>query len=225
MNITLIDVLEFVGTYAFAISGIRLAAGKKFDWFGAYIVGFVTAVGGGTIRDIMLGLPPFWMENSIYMIETFVAFVTVLLFSKYLVSQDSTLFLFDTLGLALFTVVGIEKTLGADYPLWMGIVMGSITGAAGGVIRDVLINEVPLVFRKDIYAMACIFGGVVYGICLWLGLDSQVTPLVAGCSVFILRYFSDAKHISLPVLNDPMIHLKDNPTDCGNPSENNPSAS
>lgn len=224
MNITLIDVLEFVGTYAFAISGIRLAAGKKFDWFGAYIVGFVTAVGGGTIRDIMLGLPPFWMENSIYMIETFVAFVTVLLFSKYLVSQDSTLFLFDTLGLALFTVVGIEKTLNADYPLWMGIVMGSITGAAGGVIRDVLINEVPLVFRKDIYAMACIFGGVVYGMCEWLNIDPQVTPLVSGGSVFILRYFSDAKHISLPVLNDPILQEKE-PKDSGNPLENNPSAS
>lgn len=224
MNITLIDVLEFVGTYAFAISGIRLAAGKKFDWFGAYIVGFVTAVGGGTIRDIMLGLPPFWMENSIYMIETFVAFVTVLLFSKYLVSQDSTLFLFDTLGLALFTVVGIEKTLNADYPLWMGIVMGSITGAAGGVIRDVLINEMPLVFRKDIYAMACIFGGVVYGMCEWLNIDPQVTPLVSGGSVFILRYFSDAKHISLPVLNDPILQEKET-KDSGNPLENNPSAS
>lgn len=206
MNITLIDVLEFVGTYAFAISGIRLAAGKKFDWFGAYIVGFVTAVGGGTIRDMMLNLPPFWMENSIYMIETFVAFITVLLFSKYLISQDSTLFLFDTIGLALFTVVGIQKTLEAGYPLWVGIVMGSITGAAGGVIRDVFINEVPLIFRKEIYAMACIFGGVVYATCHWLEIDEQLIPLIAGGSVFFLRYFADAKHISLPILNDSLIH-------------------
>ena len=206
MNITLIDVLEFVGTYAFAISGIRLAAGKKFDWFGAYIVGFVTAVGGGTIRDMMLNLPPFWMENSIYMIETFVAFITVLLFSKYLISQDSTLFLFDTIGLALFTVVGIQKTLEAGYPLWVGIVMGSITGAAGGVIRDVFINEVPLIFRKEIYAMACIFGGVVYAACHWLEIDEQLIPLIAGGSVFFLRYFADAKHISLPILNDSLIH-------------------
>ena len=206
MNITLIDVLEFVGTYAFAISGIRLAAGKKFDWFGAYIVGFVTAVGGGTIRDMMLNLPPFWMENSIYMIETFVAFITVLLFSKYLISQDSTLFLFDTIGLALFTVVGIQKTLEAGYPLWVGIVMGSITGAAGGVIRDVFINEVPLIFRKEIYAMACIFGGVVYAACHRLEIDEQLIPLIAGGSVFFLRYFADAKHISLPILNDSLIH-------------------
>lgn len=225
MNITLIDVLEFVGTYAFAISGIRLAAGKKFDWFGAYIVGLVTAVGGGTIRDMMLSLPPFWMENSVYMIETFVAFVTVLLFSKYLVTQNSTLFLFDTLGLALFTVVGIEKTMDAGYPLWVGIVMGSITGAAGGVIRDVFINEVPLIFRKDIYAMACVFGGVVYGICQWIGLDAQITPLVAGGSVFIIRYFADAKHISLPVLSDPIQHEKEPIKDSDNLSENNLSAS
>ena len=120
MDITLTDVLEFVGTYAFAISGIRLAAGKKFDWFGAFIIGLITAVGGGTIRDMMLGITPFWMENSIYFIETFVAFITVLLFSKYLVSQHSTLFLFDTLGLALFTIVGIDtffriSTLGSHH--------------------------------------------------------------------------------------------------------------
>ena len=157
MDITLTDVLEFVGTYAFAISGIRLAAGKKFDWFGAFIIGLITAVGGGTIRDMMLGITPFWMENSIYFIETFVAFITVLLFSKYLVSQHSTLFLFDTLGLALFTGVGIEKTLSLGFPLWVAIIMGTITGSAGGVLRDVFINEVPLIFRKEIYAMACVF--------------------------------------------------------------------
>lgn len=204
MNITLIDVLEFVGTYAFAISGIRMAAGKRFDWFGAYIVGLVTAVGGGTVRDMMLGLPPFWMENSIYMIESGVAFLTVLLFSKQLIKQDSTLFLFDTLGLALFTVVGIEKTLNMDYPLWVGIVMGSITGAAGGVFRDVLINEVPLVFRKEIYATACVFGGLIYGLCMLLNLSDEITPLACGVSVFMIRYYADAKHISLPKLSDPL---------------------
>lgn len=204
MNITLIDVLEFVGTYAFAISGIRMAAGKRFDWFGAYIVGLVTAVGGGTVRDMMLGLPPFWMENSIYMIESGVAFLTVLLFSKQLIKQDSTLFLFDTLGLALFTVVGIEKTLTMGYPLWVGIVMGSITGAAGGVFRDVLINEVPLVFRKEIYATACVFGGLIYGLCLLLNLPNDITPLACGVSVFMIRYYADAKHISLPKLSDPL---------------------
>lgn len=224
MDITLTDVLEFVGTYAFAISGIRLAAGKKFDWFGAFIIGLITAVGGGTIRDMMLGITPFWMGNSIYFIETFVAFITVLLFSKYLVSQHSTLFLFDTLGLALFTGVGIEKTLSLGFPLWVAIIMGTITGSAGGVLRDVFINEVPLIFRKEIYAMACVFGGLIYGVCMWIGLGEQITSLISGAGVFLLRYFADAKHISLPTLSDPLAHEKET-TNSDSPSGNNPSAS
>lgn len=224
MDITLTDVLEFVGTYAFAISGIRLAAGKKFDWFGAFIIGLITAVGGGTIRDMMLGITPFWMENSIYFIETFVAFITVLLFSKYLVSQHSTLFLFDTLGLALFTIVGIEKTLSLGFPLWVAIIMGTITGSAGGVLRDVFINEVPLIFRKEIYAMACVFGGLIYGICMWIGLDEQFTSLISGVGVFLLRYLADAKHISLPTLSDPLAHEKET-INSDSPSGNTPSVS
>lgn len=224
MDITLTDVLEFVGTYAFAISGIRLAAGKKFDWLGAFIIGLITAVGGGTIRDMMLGITPFWMENSIYFIETFVAFITVLLFSKYLVSQHSTLFLFDTLGLALFTIVGIEKTLSLGFPLWVAIIMGTITGSAGGVLRDVFINEVPLIFRKEIYAMACVFGGLIYGICMWIGLDEQFTSLISGAGVFFLRYLADAKHISLPTLSDPLAHEKET-TNSDSPSGNTPSVS
>ena len=208
MDITLTDVLEFVGTYAFAISGIRLAAGKKFDWFGAFIIGLITAVGGGTIRDMMLGITPFWMENSIYFIETFVAFITVLLFSKYLVSQHSTL----------------EKTLSLGFPLWVAIIMGTITGSAGGVLRDVFINEVPLIFRKEIYAMACVFGGLIYGVCMWIGLGEQITSLISGAGVFLLRYFADAKHISLPTLSDPLAHEKET-TNSDSPSGNNPSAS
>ena len=151
---TFVQVLEFLGTFAFSISGIRLASAKRFDWFGAYVVGVAAAIGGGTIRDVMLGLVPFWMTDPIYLICSAIALIWVIIFNKQLISQNSTFFIFDSIGLALFTVVGINKTIVLGYPLWVAIIMGCITGAAGGVIRDVLINEVPLIFRKEIYAMA-----------------------------------------------------------------------
>ena len=156
-----ITLLDYVGTFAFAISGIRLASAKKFDWFGAYVVGFTTAIGGGTLRDVMLSTTPFWMLDSVYLVVTAIALGIVIALGRYLIRLNNTFFVFDAIGLGLFTVVGIEKTLAAGFPLWVAVIMGTITGAAGGVLRDILINEVPLIFRKEIYALACVFGGVV----------------------------------------------------------------
>ena len=168
---TFVQILDFIGTFAFAISGIRLASAKRFDWFGAYVVGFVTAIGGGTIRDLLLDVTPAWMENPMYLICTALALVWVIAFEKRLVRLDITFFIFDTIGLALFTVVGVGKSLTAGYPFWVAIIMGSITGAAGGVLRDVFINEIPLIFRKEIYAMACVVGGVFYWLFDLLGME------------------------------------------------------
>jgi len=136
-----IFIIEVVGTIAFAISGIRLAAAKNFDWFGAYVVGLVTAIGGGTLRDLLLGIPVFWMQSGMYLSVTFLSLVIVIIFRRFLVGGMRTLFLFDAIGLALFVVVGIEKSFGAGYPAWVAIVMGIITGSFGGVTRDILINE------------------------------------------------------------------------------------
>ena len=108
MNITFVDIIEFIGTFAFAISGIRLASAKQFDLFGAYVVGLVTAIGGGTIRDLLLDVTPFWMTDTIYLIITALALLWVMVFSKYLVKMNNTIFLFDAIGLALFAVVGIQ---------------------------------------------------------------------------------------------------------------------
>lgn len=197
---TFVQVIEFIGTFAFAISGIRLASAKRFDWFGAYVVGVATAIGGGTIRDLMLNLTPFWMTNSIYLSCSALALLGVILFGKFLISQQNTFFLFDTIGLALFTVVGVEKTLALDFPLWVAIIMGTITGAAGGVIRDVFINEVPLIFRKEIYAIACVIGGLVYGLCDWIGMRLTITEILSGISVFMARILAVKYHWALPVL-------------------------
>ncbi|MEG2515124.1 MAG: TRIC cation channel family protein, partial [Bacteroidaceae bacterium] len=112
---TFVQILEFIGTFAFAISGIRLASAKRFDWFGAYVVGLVTAIGGGTIRDLLLDITPFWMTNPIYLICSALALFFVILFGKSLIHLHNTFFVFDTIGLALFTVVGVEKTLALDY--------------------------------------------------------------------------------------------------------------
>ena len=164
-----LTLIDYIGTFAFAISGIRLASAKRFDWFGAYVVGFVTAVGGGTIRDLLLDVTPFWMLQSSYLIVTALALGFVILFGRYVIRLNNTFFIFDAIGLGLFAVVGIEKSITYGYPMWVGLIMGTLTGAAGGVLRDTLINEVPLIFRKEIYALACVFGGLVYYLCLYSG--------------------------------------------------------
>lgn len=200
MSMEFIDIIDFIGTFAFAISGIRLAAAKNFDWFGAYVVGFVTAVGGGTLRDVMLDMTPFWMEHVSYVVITALALVFVIIFRRHVVRLDNTFFIFDAVGIALFTVVGVEKSISAGFPVWVNIIMGTITGAAGGMFRDIFINEVPLIFRKDIYAMACLAGGAVYYLCLWAGLPTVATEIVAALSVFLIRVLSVRFGISLPSL-------------------------
>ena len=194
------EILDFIGTFAFAISGIRLASAKQFDLFGAYVVGVVTAIGGGTLRDLMLGVTPIWMTNPMYLICSGIALVWVIVFGKRLIHQQNTFFIFDTIGLALFTVVGVEKALALGFPLWVAVIMGTITGAAGGVFRDVFINEIPLIFRKEIYALACIIGGLIYGLCDWTGMDVMVTQIVSGLSVFLVRILAVKYHLCLPIL-------------------------
>ena len=154
--IDFITLCDYSGTFAFAISGIRLASAKKFDWFGAYVIGLVTAVGGGTLRDILLNATPFWMEQTSYLTVSALALLFVIIFRKFTIRLTNTFFIFDAIGLGLFAVVGIVKTLEYGFPMWVAIVMGTITGSFGGMLRDILINEVPLIFRKDIYALACV---------------------------------------------------------------------
>lgn len=198
---TFVQILDFIGTFAFAISGIRLASAKRFDWFGAYVVGFVTAVGGGTLRDLLLDVTPGWMTDPIYLICTGVALLWVALFGRYLIHLNNTFFIFDSIGLALFTVVGMGKSLALGYPFWVAIIMGSMTGAAGGVFRDVFINEIPLIFRKEIYAMACVVGGLVYWLCSVSGVDDYVCQVSCGIVVFVTRILAVKYKICLPTLS------------------------
>ncbi len=192
--------IEFVGTFAFAISGIRHAAAKNFDWFGGFVCGIAVAIGGGTIRDVMIGVTPFWMTSSIYIICTVLAQLFVIVFSKFLKRLDNTWFVFDTLGLALFTIAGIQKSLAYDFPFWVAIIMGCMTGSAGGVIRDVLLNNVPIIFQKEIYAMASILGGLLYWVLISLGVDVSITVVSSFLVVCVIRFLAVRYHLSLPRL-------------------------
>ncbi|MBP2691916.1 MAG: trimeric intracellular cation channel family protein [Muribaculaceae bacterium] len=197
---TFIIAIEVLGTIAFAISGIRLAAAKRFDWFGAYVVGLVTAIGGGTLRDVLLDIPVFWMLSSRYLAVTGLALLTVIIFRQALVRGMRTLFIFDAIGLALFVVVGIQKTLAVGYPMWVAIVMGIITGSFGGVIRDILINDEPLFFRKDIYATACLAGGIAYYLVSLTSAPLLVAQITCAVIIISLRVLAVHFDWSLPIL-------------------------
>ena len=194
------QIIEILGTLAFAISGIRHAATRHYDWFGGFVCGFTVAIGGGTLRDVMLGVTPFWMTSPMYIICTFVAQAMVILFSKSLKRLDNAWLVFDTLGLALFTIAGIQKTLQCGHPFWVAIAMGCITGAAGGVIRDILLNKQPVIFQKELYAMASIIGGLVYWLLLSTHVNVAIAVMVCFAIIVIIRILAVKYHISLPIL-------------------------
>ena len=200
MELNYINIIDYLGTFAFAISGIRMAATKRFDWFGAYVVGLVAAIGGGTTRDLLLGITPFWMIQPSYLIVTGIALLFVIVFGKWVVRLNYTIFMFDAIGLGLFVVVGIDKTIAHGFPAWVAVAMGMITGSVGGIIRDLLINQMPLILRKDIYAIACIIGGLIYFACIWMNFSPFATQTVSLVSVILIRVLSARFHIGLPVL-------------------------
>ena len=197
---TVIQIIEFLGTFAFAISGIRHAASHHFDWFGGFVCGVTVAIGGGTIRDVMLGVTPFWMTSPFYMVCTALAQVFVIVFARSLKRLDNAWFVFDTLGLALFTIAGMQKTIDCGHPLWVAILMGCITGSAGGVIRDMFLNRTALIFKKEIYAMASIAGGLVYWLLLMASVNVGVAATVTFFFICLVRFLAMRYHISLPTL-------------------------
>lgn len=199
---TVMKIIEVLGTFTFVVSGIRQASAKHFDWFGGFVCGIAVAIGGGTIRDVMLGVTPFWMTSSLYMSCAVLALLFTVVFSRSLKKLDNAWFVFDTLGLGLFTVAGIQKTLECGHPFWVAIIMGCITGSAGGVMRDVFLNNIPVIFQKEIYATACMAGGFIYwGLAL---LNLSVTWMAAITFVVVcsIRFLAVKYHITFPTLKD-----------------------
>lgn len=192
-------IIDILGTFAFAVSGAFLAMEKKLDPFGVLVIAFVTAIGGGTLRDVLIGnLPVSWLKNETAIYVIFGSAVTALFFARYLRQLTTTLFLFDALGLGLFTLAGLEMGLARGYSAGICISLGTITACFGGVVRDVLLNNIPLLFRKEIYALACIAGGVVYFLLLRAGLGKEVLTLVCIAVVFSIRVIAFRFHLSLP---------------------------
>jgi len=159
----MIYLLDLIGTLVFAISGTLVASEKKMDLFGATFIGFITAIGGGTIRDIMIGVMPVsWITDINYFYSIIVGVLLTIFLKNYLSKLRKTIFLFDTIGISVFTVLGIQKALDNDIILPIAILFGVISAVVGGIMRDIICNEVPLILRKEIYASACLIGGLVY---------------------------------------------------------------
>jgi uncharacterized membrane protein YeiH len=198
-----INIIDMLGTFSFAAAGAFAAMEKKLDPFGVLIISFVTAIGGGTIRDVLIGeLPVAWLSNSMAIWVILTAAVVTVLFGSYLKKLDKMLFLFDAMGLGLFTMIGIQKGIEHGFSPGISVMLGTITGCFGGVLRDVLLNNVPLIFQKEIYASASIAGGVLFFLMLKLGLAENMAYTISILVVFFVRVMAVRFNWSLPKLYD-----------------------
>ena len=193
-----IYILDIIGTLVFAVSGVLTAIDSDFDVVGSSIIGMVTAVGGGTLRDVLIGQTPVgWMTDLNYLWTIIAALVLSYLFKNKILKLRKSMFFFDTIGIGLFTILGLQKTLSVGLELPVAVLMGIVSAVFGGIIRDVLTNKVPLIFRKEIYASACLAGGLVF-----LGLSEisnnlLVNMFVSMFTVVIIRYLAVRNNWSL----------------------------
>jgi len=191
--------VDILGTVAFAISGVLVAMNKRMDIFGILIIAFVTAVGGGTLRDILIGhVPVSWMHDMTYTYVIIGSSVFAVILKNKINYLRTSLFLFDTIGIGLYTVVGVEKGIVAGLNPVICIALGTVTACFGGVIRDILCNEIPVIFRKEIYATACIFGGGAYFLLKYLPLNENIIFIIAGVIVISIRLIAVKFKIALP---------------------------
>lgn len=195
---------DLIGVAVFAVSGTLLAYDKKMDGFGVVVLASVTAIGGGTLRDLILDLPVFWLHDQSYFIAIFASiFVTTRLINKQRSIPLYTLQVADAFGLAFFAVMGVQKALLAGVPSMTAIIMGVITGCFGGMIRDVLAGNVPMLLKGELYAITCIAGGIVYTLSTWLGLVTELAMILAMLMTLSLRLAAMKWHITLHVFKYP----------------------
>ncbi|WP_345950947.1 trimeric intracellular cation channel family protein [Mucilaginibacter sp. PAMB04274] len=193
------SVIELLGTIAFTIAGAFSAMQKRLDAFGVIVIAFITAIGGGTIRDVLIGYTPVsWMRNLNGPILITVTAVVAILFKRNIKNFKVTLFVFDALGLGLFTLIGLQKGIDAGLKPGICVILGTITGCFGGVLRDILLNNIPLIFRKEIYATACIVGGVVY-FALIPFMDPNWAKVIAIAIICSIRILAVRYDLKLPV--------------------------
>ncbi len=199
MDFSTTEIIEVLGTISFAISGTFAAVQKRLDPFGVLIIAFVTSIGGGTVRDLLLGdTPVAWMRDVNYCLLILVTSILTLFFKHQIKKFKVTLFLFDSLGLGLFTLVGVQKGIVFGLEPGMCVALGTITGCFGGIIRDTLLNTIPLIFRKEIYATACIAGGALYFGLLALSLKTDIAQIIVIVFIVTLRIVVVRYKLALP---------------------------
>ncbi|MCG6149808.1 trimeric intracellular cation channel family protein [Leptospira levettii] len=194
--------IGLAGIMVFAISGAVAALEHKehhHDVFSVFFTGFITAIGGGTLRDITLGnYPVSWVKDENILWAIFLGFLLVIFFPKRLTKLRSELFLFDTLGIGIYTVLGTRIALDHGVNFFASALLGMISAIFGGVIRDTLMNEVPFIFRKEIYATACLAGAVLYLILHSFQFDGNLNLSISASVVVIIRIIAVKYNLGLP---------------------------
>lgn len=194
-----LNIIDILGTFAFAVSGVFSAMEKKLDVFGILIISFVTAIGGGTIRDVLVGnFPVNWLQNDLAILVIFVSAIATMLFGSYFKHLNTALFLFDALGLGLFAIVGVQVGMEKNFSGGICVALGTISACFGGVLRDVLLNKLPLIFHKEIYALACILGGVTYYFLHRTSLNDDISKVICIILIFVIRIIAVRFQLSLP---------------------------
>jgi uncharacterized membrane protein YeiH len=202
MYSSFLNLIDILGTFAFAVAGGFSAMERKLDPFGVLIIAFVTAIGGGTVRDVLVGnFPVNWLQNGNTILIIFVSAILTMIFGSYLKHLNTALFIFDALGLGLFTIIGLEVGLKQGFSAGICIALGTISACFGGVIRDVLLNKVPLIFRKEIYALACIIGGIAYYLLKQTHLNDDVAKVICILMIFVIRFIAVRFNLSLPQIH------------------------
>jgi len=196
----LIYYIDLLGTMVFAISGAMAAQRHNIDIFGAAFTGFVTAIGGGSLRDIFLNLRPVWVDDGNYLLAILVGVLIAILFNKLLGRLARTLSLFDALGIGFFTVVGVQKSLAFESSGIAAVVLGLFSAVMGGVTRDTLLNDTPLIFRREIYATACLSGAVLFVLLSRTGVDYNLNAFISAAVVSIVRIVAVKYKLTLPLV-------------------------
>lgn len=196
---SLIYTLDLIGTSVFAISGFLVAGEKRFDIFGAAVVALVTAVGGGTLRDVLIGSTPVgWMKDLWYPGVIMIGIIIAWILGPSIRKLQKTMFLFDTIGISIFTILGLEKTLALGLHPVIAIMMGTVSAVFGGVVRDVLVNREPLVFREELYATACLAGGILYISLGLLKLPNDLLIIFTVLAIVAIRSLAVTRGWNLP---------------------------
>lgn len=197
----ILTIIDYIGTFVFAVSGALTAKDKELDVFGAAVVAFVTALGGGTLRDLLLGDQPVsWMLSPFYLVLVIAGLLFALFFKSAIGYLRRTLFLFDSIGIAVFTIFGLQKALAFELHPGVALLMGMVSAVFGGVVRDVICNEIPLIFRREIYATACLAGGGLYLLLLTLGLPESWAIISTVSFITLLRIVAVRYKLQVPRL-------------------------